>query len=67
MAYGKSEEVVAKLEQLCAGRALGQLTDELKQRRRHRLVGNNSSSYSSIARGQARGRSPALGSLLRVV
>jgi hypothetical protein len=41
MAHSKSkEEVVAKLEQLRAGRALGQLADELKQRRRHRLASN---------------------------
>jgi hypothetical protein len=53
--YSKSkEEVVAELEQLRASRALGQLADELKQRRRHRLVSNNSSSHSSIARGQGR-------------
>ena len=55
MAHGKSEEeVVAELEQLRAGRALGQLADELKQRRRHRLASNSSSSHSSIARGQGR-------------
>jgi hypothetical protein len=55
MAHGKSEEeVVAELEQLRAGRTLSQLADELKQRRRHRLVSNSSSSHSSIARGQGR-------------
>jgi hypothetical protein len=53
--YSKSkEEVVAKLEQLRAGRALGQLANELKQRRRHWLASNSSSSHSSIARGQGR-------------
>ena len=48
------KKIVAELEQLRAGRALGQLADELKQRRRHWLASNSSSSHSSIARGQGR-------------
>jgi hypothetical protein len=58
IAHSKSKKkIVAELEQLRASRALGQLANELKQRRRHRLASNNSSSHSSIARGQGkRGR-----------